>query len=697
MTKPNSLFPDLFGDQHTTAADAAPKEEKQAVSNIQKKIEEMRAALHQHNYNYYVLNEPVLSDQEFDAQLAELAELEKAHPEYNDPTSPTQRVGSDISNSFETVKHRYPMLSLGNSYNEGEIRAFFERAAKDLNEDFEICAELKYDGTSISLTYEHGKLVRAVTRGDGTQGDDVTNNVKTIPTIPLQLPADAVYPDVFEMRGEILMPWSTFDRLNEEREKQEEPLLANPRNAAAGALKLQQSSEVAKRGLDAYLYYILGENLQVDGHYESLEQAHTWGFKVSDHMRLCKNIDEVMDYIHHWDEARKTLPVATDGIVLKVNSRRQQRALGNTAKSPRWAIAFKFQAEKACTRLNNVVYQVGRTGAVTPVAELDAVQLSGTTVKRASLHNDDIIQQLDLHIGDMVFVEKGGEIIPKITGVDTKQRFLVSQKVHFIETCPDCGTKLVRDEGEAAHYCPNTTGCPTQQRGRVEHFISRRAMNIDGLGPETVDLFFDQGLIRTCADLYTLTREDILKLDKKKDKSADNIIKGVETSKAVPFERVLFGLGIRFVGETVAKRLAHAFKDMDALQAADLDALVHVDDIGERIAQSVIAYFADESNQAMIERLREYGLQMKLSEDVLANQSDKLAGMSIVISGVFEKHSRDEYKNMIVQHGGKSVGSISKKTSFILAGANMGPSKLEKAEKLGVKILDEMQFLDLIQ
>lgn len=697
MTKPNSLFPDLFGDQHTTAADAAPTEEKQAVSNIQKKIEEMRAALHQHNYKYYVLNEPVLSDQEFDAQLAELAELEKAHPEYNDPASPTQRVGSDISNSFETVKHRYPMLSLGNSYNEGEIRAFFERAAKDLNEDFEICAELKYDGTSISLTYEHGKLVRAVTRGDGTQGDDVTNNVKTIPTIPLQLPADAVYPDVFEMRGEILMPWSTFDRLNEEREKQEEPLLANPRNAAAGALKLQQSSEVAKRGLDAYLYYILGENLQVDGHYESLEQAHTWGFKVSDHMRLCKNIDEVMDYIHHWDEARKTLPVATDGIVLKVNSRRQQRALGSTAKSPRWAIAYKFQAEKACTRLNNVAYQVGRTGAVTPVAELDAVQLSGTTVKRASLHNDDIIQQLDLHIGDMVYVEKGGEIIPKITGVDTKQRFLIGEKVHFIETCPDCGTKLVRDEGEAAHYCPNTTGCPTQQRGRVEHFISRRAMNIDGLGPETVDLFFDQGLIRTCADLYTLTREDILKLDKKKDKSADNIIKGVEASKAVPFERVLFGLGIRFVGETVAKRLAHAFKDIDALQAADLDALVHVDDIGERIAQSVIAYFADESNQAMIERLREYGLQMKLSEDVLANQSDKLAGMSIVISGVFEKHSRDEYKNMIVQHGGKSVGSISKKTSFILAGANMGPSKLEKAEKLGVKILDEMQFLDLIQ
>ncbi len=696
MTKPNSLFPDLFGDvQHSPVETSSQVDASDDA--IQQKIEDLRESLHQHNYNYYVLNAPTLSDQEFDVQLAELAKLEKAHPEYNDPNSPTQRVGSDISNSFETVKHRYPMLSLGNTYNEGEVRAFFERAAKDLNEEFEICAELKYDGTSISLTYEQGKLVRAVTRGDGTQGDDVTNNVKTIPTIPLQLPANAVYPDVFEMRGEILMPWDTFNRLNEERERQEEALLANPRNAAAGALKLQQSSEVAKRGLDAYLYYILGEDIHEDGHYESLNRAHTWGFKVSDHMRLCKNIDEVMEYIHYWDEGRKSLPVATDGIVLKINSRRQQRALGNTAKNPRWAIAFKFQAEKACTRLNNVVYQVGRTGAITPVAELDPVQLSGTTVKRASLHNDDIIQQLDLYIGDMVYVEKGGEIIPKITGVDKDQRLLVGDKVHFIKNCPDCGTTLVRDEGEAAHYCPNSNGCPTQLRGRVEHFISRKAMNVDGLGPETVDLFFDQGLIRNCADLYTITREQILKLDKKKDKSADNIIKGIEASKDVPFERVLFGLGIRFVGETVAKRLAHAFKDMDALQAASLDDLVHVDDIGERIAESVRMYFADEQNKELIGRLREYGLQMKLSEEVLANQSEKLLGMSIVISGVFEKHSRDEYKNMIVQHGGKSVGSISKKTSFILAGANMGPSKLEKAQKLGVKILDEMQFLDLIQ
>ena len=659
------------------------------------RIDWLRAELHRHNYNYYVMNAPEITDKEFDDLMRELQDLEKEHPEYADENSPTMRVGSDLNKNFTQVAHKYPMLSLGNTYSESEVTDFYERVKKALNEDFEICCELKYDGTSISLTYEDGKLVRAVTRGDGEKGDDVTDNVKTIRTIPLVLHGD--YPPTFEIRGEILMPWESFEALNREREAREEPLFANPRNAASGTLKSQNSSVVAARKLDAYLYYLLGEDLPADGHYECLQKAAQWGFKISEHMKKARTLQEVFDYINYWDTERKNLPVATDGIVLKVNSLRQQKNLGYTAKSPRWAIAYKFQAERALTRLNKVSYQVGRTGAITPVANLDPVQLSGTVVKRASLHNADIIEGLDLHIGDMVYVEKGGEIIPKITGVDTDARgMLLGEKVKFITRCPECGTPLVRFEGEAAHYCLNETACPPQIKGKIEHFISRRAMNIDGLGPETVDMFYRLGLIKDAADLYRLTVDDIKELDRMGRKSAENIVNGIAASHSVPFERVLFALGIRFVGETVAKKIARSFKNIDEVEQATLETLVNIDEIGEKIAQSIVSYFANPLNRSLVERLKEAGLQFSRSEEDLSGYTDKLAGQSIVISGVFEHHSRDEYKEMIERNGGKNVGSISAKTSFILAGANMGPAKLEKAQKLGIRILSENEFLDLL-
>lgn len=663
---------------------------------VKEQIDTLRADLHRHNYNYYVLNAPEISDKEFDDMMRELQELEQAHPEYRDESSPTMRVGSDINKNFTQVPHKYPMLSLANTYSETEVVEFYERIRKALNENFEICCEMKYDGTSISLTYEDGKLVRAVTRGDGEKGDDVTDNVKTIRSIPLVLHGDN-YPAVFEIRGEILMPWVVFEELNREKEAREEPLFANPRNAASGTLKLQNSAIVASRKLDAYLYYLLGENLPCDGHYENLQEAAKWGFKISPLMCKCQTLDEVFTFINYWDIERKNLPVATDGIVLKVNSLKQQKNLGFTAKSPRWAIAYKFQAERALTRLNMVTYQVGRTGTVTPVANLDPVQLSGTIVKRASLHNADIIEGLDLHIGDMVYVEKGGEIIPKITGVDMDARsFMLGEKVKFITNCPECGSKLIRYVGEAAHYCPNETTCPPQIKGKIEHFISRRAMDIDGLGPETVDMFFRLGLIKNTADLYNLTAEDIKGLDRMGEKSAENIIKGIVQSKEIPFERVIFALGIRFVGETVAKKIAKSFKDIEELQEASLERLVSIDEIGEKIAQSILNYFSNDSNRELIRRLKEAGLQLYRTEEDLSGHTDKLAGMSIVISGVFTHHSRDEYKDLIEKNGGKNVSSISSKTSFILAGENMGPSKLEKAQKLGVRIMNEEEFLELI-
>ena len=663
---------------------------------IKERIDQLRTDLHRHNYNYYVLNTPEISDKEFDDMMRELQDLEKEHPEYQDENSPTMRVGSDLNKNFTQVTHKYPMLSLGNTYSENEVTDFYDRVKKALNEDFEICCELKYDGTSISLTYENGKLVRAVTRGDGEKGDDVTDNVKTIRTIPLVLHGNN-YPEHFEIRGEILMPWEVFEELNREKEAREEPLFANPRNAASGTLKLQNSAIVASRKLDAYLYYLLGEELPCDGHYENLQTAAGWGFKISEHTKKTHSLEEVFEYIRYWDTERKNLPVATDGIVLKVNSMRQQKSLGFTAKSPRWAIAYKFQAERALTRLNRVTYQVGRTGAITPVANLDPVQLSGTIVKRASLHNADIIEGLDLHIGDMVYVEKGGEIIPKITGVDKDARgMLIGEKVKFITHCPECGSKLVRYEGEAAHYCPNETACPPQIKGKIEHFISRKAMNIDGLGPETVDTFYRLGLIKNTADLYKLTADDIKGLDRMGEKSAENLITGIAQSKTVPFERVIFALGIRFVGETVAKKIAKSFENIDDLQQADLEKLVSIDEIGEKIAQSILAYFANESNRELVSKLKEAGLQLYRTEEDLKGYTDKLAGQSIVISGVFVHHSRDEYKELIEKNGGKNVGSISAKTSFILAGDNMGPAKLEKAKKLGITILSEDEFLKLI-
>lgn len=667
------------------------------MNEIKEKIEHLRRELNEHNYNYYVLNAPVISDREFDRMMEELQQLEKEYPQYSDPNSPTQRVGNDINKAFTQVKHKYPMLSLGNTYTIDEVASFYDRVRSGLNEDFRIVGELKYDGTSISLTYRHGKLLRAVTRGDGVQGDDVTENVKTIRSIPLQLRGTG-YPDEFEIRGEILMPWTVFEQLNAEREREEETLFANPRNAASGTLKLQNSAIVASRNLDAYLYYLLGEDLPSDDHYENLQIARSWGFKISDAMQVCHSLEEMKAFIDYWDVNRKNLPVATDGIVFKVASLRQQKNLGYTAKSPRWAMAYKFQAEQALTRLNSVSYQVGRTGTVTPVANLDPVQLSGTVVKRASLHNDDIIQSLDLHIGDMVFVEKGGEIIPKITGVDFDARgLLIGEKVTFIKQCPECGTPLVRYEGEAAHYCPNEMGCPPQIKGRIEHYISRRAMDIDGLGPETIDLFYRLGMVRTVADLYSLNESEIASLERLGEKSARNIIEAVDRSLQVPFERVLFALGIRFVGETVAKKLANSFVSIEALEAATLDDLVDVDEIGPRIAQSVRAYFENEQNRNLIKRLKEAGVQMRISEDRLSGFTDKLDGATIVISGTFTHHSRDEYKQMIEQHGGKNTGSVSAKTTYLLAGENMGPAKLEKARKLGIKIISEEDFLQMIQ
>ena len=660
------------------------------------RIYQLREELHTHNYNYYVLNSPVISDIEFDHMMRELQDLEAKYPETYDENSPTMRVGSDINKDFVQVEHRYPMLSLGNTYSEEEVTDFYERVRKSLNEDFEICCEMKFDGTSISLTYENGKLVRAVTRGDGVKGDDVTNNVKTIRTIPLVLKGDN-YPKEFEIRGEILMPWEVFEKLNKEREAREEPLFANPRNAASGTLKLQNSSVVASRKLDAYLYYLLGDNLPCDGHYENLQEARKWGFKISDTTRKVKTLQEVFDFIKYWDTERKNLPVATDGIVLKVNSIRQQKNLGYTAKSPRWAIAYKFQAEKALTKLQKVTYQVGRTGAITPVANLDPVQLSGTIVKRASLHNADIIESLDLHEGDMVYVEKGGEIIPKITGVDIASRTPDSMPVKFITHCPECGEPLTKFDDEAAHYCTNEDSCPPQIKGKIEHFISRKAMNIEGLGPETVDLFYQEGMIGNAADLYNLREQDIARLERFGEKSAQNIMAGLEASRQVSFERVLFALGIRFVGETVAKKLARSIKNIDTLMSATKEELMAIDEIGEKIAESIIHFFSSEKNRELVARLKAAGLKMEMEAEETAAVSNILEGQSIVISGVFAVHSRDEYKDIIEKHGGKNVGSISKKTSFILAGENMGPSKLEKAQKLGIKIMDEKEFLELIE
>ncbi len=659
------------------------------------RILELRKELHLHNHNYYVLNMPVISDFEFDALLRELQELEAANPDMFDPSSPTMRVGSDITKEFKQVAHKYPMLSLGNTYSKEEVRDFYDRVMRSLNEEFEICCELKFDGTSISLTYVNGRLERAVTRGDGEKGDDVTANVKTIRSIPLVL-SGAGYPEEFEIRGEVLMPWNVFERLNEERAANEEQLFANPRNAASGTLKLQDSSVVAKRGLDAFLYFMLGEQLPAEEHYENLQCASEWGFKISSYTRKCKTIEEVFDFIDTMDVERKNLPFATDGIVLKVNSLRQQKNLGYTAKSPRWAIAYKFQAERALTRLNEVSYQVGRTGVVTPVANLDSVQLSGTVVKRASLHNADIIDKFDLHIGDMVYVEKGGEIIPKITGVDVDARFMLGEKVRFIAKCPECGTLLVRNDGEAAHYCPNETSCPPQIKGKIEHFVTRDAMNIDSIGPETIEMLYNYGLVKNIADLYTLYPEDLMFLPRMGAKSAENIVAGIKTSLQVPFERVLFALGIRFVGATVAKRLARAFKNIDNLMQASFDELIAVDEIGERIATTVRQFFSNEANCELVARLKEYGLCFEVSEEEAQPHSDILKGQSIVISGVFTHHSRDEYKDIIEKNGGKNVGSVSKSTSFILAGDNMGPSKLEKAQKLGVKIVSEDDFLAML-
>ena len=663
--------------------------------NEEERIIELREELHAHNHRYYVENAPEISDQEFDALMRELQELEARHPEMHDDNSPTQRVGSDLSSEFQQVAHRYPMLSLANTYNRQEVADWYESVSKGLHgADFEVCCEMKYDGLSISLTYENGRLVRGVTRGDGVHGDDVTANVRTIRCIPLVLTGDD-YPADFEIRGEIPMPWKVFENLNAEREKAEEPLFANPRNAASGTLKSQSSALVASRGLEAYLYFILGAELPSDSHYDNLEHARQWGFKISEGMRKVRTLEEIYAFIDKWDTERKNLPVATDGIVLKVNSIAQQRQLGYTAKSPRWAIAYKFKAERERTRLLDVTFQVGRTGAVTPVANMEPVQLAGTVVKRATLNNEDFIRSFDLHIHDYVYVEKGGEIIPKIVGVDVDSREEGAQPVEFAKVCPECGTPLVRYEGEAAHYCPNDASCAPQIKGRIEHFISRKAMNIDSLGPETVDEYYRRRLIRNVADLYDITVQDI-NGDGSRERSARKIVEGIKASVEVPFERVVFALGIRLVGETSAKILARHFKNIDALMNATLDQLTQIDGIGEVMAKSVITYFHTPENQEIVERLRGYGLQMSLSEEQLASATDILAGKTIVISGVFQKHSRDEYKAMIEQNGGKNTGSISAKTSMVLAGENMGPAKLQKAEKLGIRIINEDEFLEMI-
>lgn len=666
------------------------------IMNDKERILALRKQLNEHNYKYYVLNEPDITDFEFDALMRQLQQLEALHPELADPNSPTQRVGSDLNQEFKQVAHRYPMLSLANTYNQEEVRDWYQSVQRGLQgEPFEVCCEMKYDGLSISLTYVDGQLVRGVTRGDGIHGDDVTANVKTIRCIPLVLPGTG-YPHEFEIRGEILMPWKVFERLNAEREAAEEPLFANPRNAASGTLKSQNSRLVASRQLDSYLYYLLGDTLPTDGHYENLQEAARWGFKISQGMKKVKTLEEIFAYIDYWDTERKNLPVATDGIVLKVNSLRQQQRLGYTAKSPRWAIAYKFKAERALTRLDEVTYQVGRTGAITPVANMQPVQLAGTTVRRATLNNEDFIRSLDLHIADYVYVEKGGEIIPKIVGVEVDKRPADAKPVTFITHCPECGAPLVRYPGEAAHYCPNDAACPPQIKGRIEHFIARRAMNIDSLGPETVDEYFRRGLIHNIADLYDIKVTDIC-AGGNKQRSALKIVKAIEASKQVPFERVVFALGIRFVGETSARLIARRLGNIDALMNASLSTLMQIDGVGEVIANSILSYFRNPTNREIVERLRACGLQMSIVSDEAVPASNVLEGKSIVISGVFQHHSRDEYKALIERHGGKNVGSISGKTSFILAGENMGPSKLEKAEKLGVAIVDEDTFLKMIE
>lgn len=665
---------------------------------FEQRILDLRNEINEYNHQYYVLNAPTISDKEFDDKLRELQELEESYPQYFDAYSPTQRVGSDLTQGFKQVKHVHPMISLSNSYSVDEVADFLTRAENGLQgEKCEIVGEMKFDGTSISLIYEHGRLIRAVTRGDGEKGDDVTANVITIKSIPLQLPADCNYPDSFEIRGEILLPWKQFEDLNQERAFNEEPLFANPRNAAAGTLKLQNSAEVARRNLDAYFYYLLGENLPCDTHYANMQEAKKWGFKVAPVMDILPSLDAVRDFISHWDIERKKLPVATDGLVFKINNMRQQLNLGSTAKSPRWAVAFKFQAERACTPLRFVSFEVGRTGVVTPVANLEPVLLSGTIVKRASLHNEDIIRSLDIHEGDKLYVEKGGEIIPKIVGVELSARIEGSKPLEFVRTCPVCGTPLKRIEGEAAWFCPNKNECRPQITGKIQHFVGRHMMNIDGIGEEVTEQLYAAGLVKNIADLYDLTEEKLITLERFKERSAQRIIKGIEDSKNVPFERVIFALSIPFVGETTAKVLADAAHNIDNLMAMNETELSSINEIGDKIATSIVEYFAIDSNRETIERLRVAGLQMSVSEEELQNKTDKLAGKSIVISGTFAHHSRDEYKKMITMNGGKNVGSISSKTDFVFAGENMGPAKLEKAQKLGIPIINEEQFLKMIE
>lgn len=665
---------------------------------FEQRILDLRKEINEYNHQYYVLNAPTISDKEFDDKLRELQELEKSYPQYFDAYSPTQRVGSDLTQGFKQVKHERPMISLSNSYSVDEVAEFLTRAENGLNgERCEIVGEMKFDGTSISLIYTNGRLERAVTRGDGEKGDDVTANVLTIKSIPLRLPTNGNYPDSFEIRGEILLPWKQFEALNKERAFNEEPLFANPRNAAAGTLKLQHSAEVARRNLDAYFYYILGDNLPYDTHYQNMQEAKNWGFKVAPVMEILPSLDAVREFIAYWDIERKNLPVATDGLVFKINNLRQQLNLGSTAKSPRWAVAFKFQAERACTPLKFVSFEVGRTGVVTPVANLEPVQLSGTIVKRASLHNEDIIRNLDIHEGDKLYVEKGGEIIPKIVGVDLNSRIEGSKPIEFVHICPVCGTTLKRIEGEAAWFCPNKNECRPQITGKIEHFVGRHMMNIDGIGEEVAEQLYASGLVRNIADLYDLTEEKLVSLDRFKERSAQRILNGIRESKKVPFERVIFALSIPFVGETTAKVLANATHNIDNLMAMNETELSSINEIGDKIAASIVEYFSVETNRTTIERLRNAGLQMSVSEEELQNKTDKLAGKSIVISGTFAHHSRDEYKKMITQNGGKNVSSISSKTDFVFAGENMGPAKLEKANKLGIPIINEEQFLKMIE
>ena len=658
---------------------------------IRERIEELRRQLHRHNRKYYVENAPEISDFEFDALMRELAELEREHPEYADPDSPTVRVGSDITSEFRSVRHRFPMLSLGNTYSPDELHEFVARIEREVGPTEYVC-ELKFDGTAISLTYEHGRLVRAVTRGDGTQGDDVTANVRTIRSVPLRLDGDD-WPDYFEIRGEILMPYASFDRLNAEREAAGEALFANPRNAAAGTLKLQASAEVARRGLDCVLYQMAGDALPYDSHWENLRKAREWGFRISDAMRICRDTARIDEYIALWDEQRRTLPYATDGVVIKVNRYDVRRALGTTAKAPKWAVAYKFKAEQALTRLTGVDFQVGRTGAVTPVANLEPVQLAGTTVRRATLHNAEQMALLDIRPGDMVYVEKGGEIIPKITGVELSQRPADSRPFEYIDRCPECGTPLVRYEGEAKHYCPNQSGCRPQILGRIVHFIRRKAMDIDGLGEETVELLFESGLVRDAADLYDLRAEQLACLPRLGDKSAENIVRSIRRSTEVPFRRVLFALGIRFVGETTAKYLAAHFRSLDAVMAASREELTEAEEVGERIADAIAEYFADETNRTIIRRLRAAGIRTEEEEKALA--SERLCGLSFVISGTFARHSRDELKELIERHGGRNLAAVSANVDYLVAGAKMGPAKLKKAEKLGIRILTEEEFEEL--